>query len=156
MQRKSGGFRDMLWRTPNIPCRLQAEERGRGRGLLGRKRCPAQGETDESPARRPDRLHEGPLMPSARTIRRGSLQPVKGTGRNIRGGAEEAREELRVPHVPQSRTRLLLLHRHRIPARTGNRWLEETLRVLREAPCREELETMCTGIVETTPVAGSG
>src|SRR5437867_11340258 len=106
MQRKSRSLRDMLRRTPDIPCRLQAEERGCGRGLLGRKRCPGQGETDERPACRPDRLQEGPLMLPVRTFRRGGLQPDKGTGRNIRGGTEEAWEGLGILLLLKSRIRI--------------------------------------------------
>ena len=53
-----------------------------------------------------------------------------------RGRAQEARQELRVPPLRRRRPRLLLLAPAALPARAGDGWLEQGVRLLRQAPRR--------------------
>ena len=90
------------------------------------------GPADRKAAGGADRLHEGPVVPAARTVRRGRRQPVAGAGRGPRAGAAGPRQGLRVPHVRGRRARLLLLPPADVPPGAGRRRVGQGLRLLRK------------------------
>ena len=79
-------------------------------------------------------LHQGPVLPAVGVVRERRCQPFARAGEPARGGAEEARQELRVPPLRRRGPRLLLLPHPSLPPRAGRGRLAENLGLPREDP----------------------
>ena len=123
---------------------------GRHAYLVGLQRCPASTRwstagaatswstirrrqldaTQAGRADRPDREADGA---ADRHLRQRRRQPEPRARQQDRGGAQEARQELRVPPLRRLRPRLLQLGAAGVPARAGGRRLGQGVRVPEEA-----------------------
>ena len=71
---------------------------------------------------------------AARPLRRRGHAPVAGGHRQDQGRARQVRQELRVPHLRQRRSRLLRRRPAAVPLGRRHRWLGQGVHVLRQAP----------------------
>ena len=90
----------------------------------------ARGGPDATDARRPYRPHEPAVVPHSGSLWQRRPGPDAGAGGPARRGAEEARQDLRVPPLRRRRPRLLVLPSPQLPARAGNGLLGEGGRIL--------------------------
>src|SRR5207247_4086405 len=89
---------------------------------------------DRTPTRRTDRAHQGPQVPVTGIVRRRGLAPLAGGRGEDRGSAHEVGEDLRVPHLRQRGARVLRRRPPAVSRACCSGWLEEGLRLVREAP----------------------
>src|SRR5262249_38600826 len=82
----------------------------------GRPGGHGQGRAHADPAGGAHRVHQGPVGAGARALRQRRQGADAGAGESARSGAEEARQELRVPPLRRRRPRLLLLRPGGVPA----------------------------------------
>src|SRR5271154_5918289 len=80
--------------------------------------------------------------------------PEPGAGEPARGRAQEAQQELRVPPLRRCGPRLLLLASAALSTRAGDGWLEQGIRLLRQASGEVGGSDMCTSIVEIARAEG--
>ena len=123
-------LRHVLGWPPGVSRRLPAEGARWGHRMLGRTGGHVQGRADAEPAGGAHRVHQGPLVPDHRDLRQRGQVADAGAGRPARGGAQEARQELRIPPLRRRRPRLLLLRPRGVPSGAGGGRLEEGLCVL--------------------------
>ena len=93
-------------------------------------------------------------LPAARHLRQRRPRAEPRAGEPARGRAQEARQDLRVPPLRRRRPRLLLLAPAALPARAGDGWLEQDLRLLRQVSGEVGGPDMCTSIIEIVRAEG--
>ena len=96
--------------------------------------------------------------PAARAVRQRGQGPHARAGRPAGGGAQEARQAVRVPPLRRGRPRLLLLRPRGVPAGAGRRRLEEGVRLLRANASvgAAEASRVCTMIAHQVKLEGRG
>src|SRR5262249_49040013 len=152
-------LRHVLGRAAGVSRRLQGEGLRRGHRVLGWPRGHVQGRADAEPAGGAHRVHQRSLGADPRALRQRGQVADAGAGEPARGGAEEARQELRVPPLRRRRPRLLLLRPGGVPAGASRLRLEKALRLHRPDPAlgeRREPSEMCTMIAQQVKIMGRG
>src|SRR4030081_1815539 len=81
-------------------------------------------------------------------------RPEPRAGEPARGRAQEARQDSRFLPLGGCRPRHLLLAPATLPARAGNGWLEQSVRLLRQASGEVGGPDMCTSIIEIARAEG--
>src|ERR1700722_4193681 len=132
-QRQGWSNRFLLGRPARLHLCLSTKGRRCLRRTMGGTRGDGQGGAQSQDARRADRHDKGPLRPAARPVRQRRPRAESRAGEPARGRAQEARQDVRFPPLRWRRPWLLLLAPAALSARAGDGWVEQDIRLFRQA-----------------------